>query len=443
MSLLHPFLVIFVDWLVKIITFKNVSNLKLSLTKTIGLVLVVTGLHLLHIEGARLIAPLILPLVAAIVFRPRWSLSQYLFYGLLPFVLVDIFQRLTHIDESLYLILIARESYWPVTLISLIFIAFFLPVGWLFSKVLRLNFITLSSIFQHQIGQKASLLINGALLVYVLVVYPILALSGEVQDFIFTFQTENTTSSLDLFKVYLYLFFTVLLYLNYKAKEYQDLELQRSKDQQVAALANYSQHVESLYRDLRSFRHDYTNVLTSLNEAFNKEDLAGAKQVYETVLARSDRAFYSSKFDIANLANLTNTALKSIFSAKLMEAESKGVALTVEIPEPIGEPDIELLDLVTILSIFLDNAIEAAEQSEDPFLSVAYFQEGQKTLLILENSCQEERVNVKSIYAYGQSSKGQERGIGLANVKSLLAKYPEASLETQSYNHRFKQTLML
>lgn len=45
-------------------------------------------------------------------------------------------------------------------------------------------------------------------------------------------------------------------------------------------LEKYSEQVESLYETLRSFRHDYTNVMISLNEAIqmkrhrsNQDDL--------------------------------------------------------------------------------------------------------------------------------------------------------------------------
>ena len=52
-----------------------------------------------------------------------------------------------------------------------------------------------------------------------------------------------------------------------------------------------------------------------------------------------------------------------------------------------------------------------------------------------------EKIDTKSIFKYGQSSKGQERGIGLANVKEILGKYPHISLMTSSSNYRFRQEL--
>lgn len=133
--------------------------------------------------------------------------------------------------------------------------------------------------------------------------------------------------------------------------------------------------------------------------------------------------------------------MKSILSAKLMEAQAKGLHLTVEIAEPIAAPDMELLDVVTVLSIFLDNAIEASLQTEQKMLNLAYFADGNRKIFVLENSIFDERINTKTIYNYGKSSKGADRGIGLANVKDILDKYPSVSLMTTSSHYLFKQEI--
>lgn len=47
---------------------------------------------------------------------------------------------------------------------------------------------------------------------------------------------------------------------------------------EVAALENYSKHVESLYQEVRSFRHDYANVLMSLKAGIDQGDLDNIKK---------------------------------------------------------------------------------------------------------------------------------------------------------------------
>ena len=136
-----------------------------------------------------------------------------------------------------------------------------------------------------------------------------------------------------------------------------------------------------------------------------------------------------------------NEAFFFFLFAKLGQARHAGIEVAIEIVEPIGLPNMELLDLITLLSIFLDNAIEASLEAEHPSFLFAYFKEGGQAILIIDNAMEKEKLDTKSIFKYGQSSKGEERGIGLANVKEILGKYPHISLMTSSSNYRFRQEL--
>lgn len=442
MSTIHPFLILFVDLLVKWIIFLSISNQKLPHYQSLLIVLGLTLVTFINPGIMLFLEPFYFLLMTLFFLKPHWTKAQVIFYSFLPFVTVDLYERLSNVYNGMRFVLLDGERAWLLTSVLVIFQLTALLIGFLLIKVLHLNFTTLTSIFHYGIGKRAALLLNGTMLLYAFLLHPLLLVSGNEQKFEIILGSETAQSTLNLFALYVYIFIALLIYLNYKAKEYLDKELQRSKDQQLAALSSYSTHVESLYKELRSFRHDYTNVLTSLNEAFKQDDLATAKDIYQTVIAQSDKKFYHSKYDIANLANLTNPAMKSMISAKLMEAQAKGLHLTVEIAEPISEPQMELLDVVTILSIFLDNAIEASQETEDKVLNLAYFADGDQRIFVLENSIAQERINTKTIYKYGKSSKGDDRGIGLANVKDILAKYPSVSLNTTSGNHRFRQELI-
>lgn len=79
--------------------------------------------------------------------------------------------------------------------------------------------------------------------------------------------------------------------------------------------------------------------------------------------------------------------------------------------------------------------------SAEKSLLVAYFEDQGKKILIIENSTAEEKIQTKSIFSYGKSSKGAGRGIGLANVQRLLSRYPSFILITTSQAFRFRQEL--
>lgn len=242
---------------------------------------------------------------------------------------------------------------------------------------------------------------------------------------------------------YFPIFLGFLFYINYIVKLEQNNEIQKIKDTQIRAMKNYSNHVESLYKEIRGFRHDYSNILISLNESIKNEDISAVKEIYHTVLANSGQRFKHSKYDIAHLSNLNNAAMKSIVSAKLIEAQNYGIELNVEIEESISEPNsIELVEFLQMLSIFLDNAIEATLEASAPRLSFIYFEDHSQKVLVIGNTSKDEKVDTKQVFTAGYSTKGENRGLGLANVKEILERNPDIVLKTESRDYYFKQELI-
>ena len=233
----------------------------------------------------------------------------------------------------------------------------------------------------------------------------------------------------------------MLLYFNAVSKERLKQEILEQKDRQLQELATYSQHVEMLYGEIRAFRHDYLNILTSLKLSIEHEDLNAIREVYENVLRESGQQFYDSKFDIAKLSHIENPAVKSVLSAKLLEAQNKGIGISVEIDEPVRDLFIEVLDFITFLSILCDNAIEASLESDDPQLTLVMLQEENSLTLIVENSTKAEKIDLARIFEKDYSSKGDGRGLGLYKIQQLLEKYPKTTVSTKSSNYRFTQSL--
>lgn len=434
-------LILAVDWLIKVYIFRKISNQSVTKEQLVLLISGIALLYLIHPQTSLLLEPLYLPLWLVLVLKPYWKPKQILYYGFLPFVVGELVPRIVGTYSAKYILLVEDPYEVDIFVLALLAYSVLFVIYLLFMKILVIDFKVINQMFyRSQFNRLMWVLITG-LLTYSIVVHPILVLSGQEQEAVLTFQADGIEASVDLILAYLILFVSGVIYLNYKSKDLLADELQTAKDNQLAALSSYSQHVESLYEELRSFRHDYTNVLVSLNLAIQERDMEQVEQIYQSVMADSDKSFYQSKYDIAKLANLQDPAMKSLLSAKLMEAQVRGIDLTVEIAEPIAAPAMDLIECIQILSIFLDNAIEATLVADQPSLLVAYFQEGREKILIIENSTAEEKLATSQLFTKGYSSKGSGRGIGLANVRTILSKYPQVSLQTTSYKHRFSQVL--
>ena len=357
-----------------------------------------------------------------------------IFYGLYPVVMESLIGRLLafYVFPMLGIVLVheASVSWYDALLELLVFPAY---IG--ITKLLKLDFTDLKVGFQRQYFNRFLLPMDLSMFVYLLSVVGLVVFEDIIPH------ADALRKQLN--SIYLILFFVMLLYFNAVSKERLKQEILEQKDRQLQELATYSQHVEMLYGEIRAFRHDYLNILTSLKLSIEHEDLNAIREVYENVLRESGQQFYNSKFDIAKLSHIENPAVKSVLSAKLLEAQNKGIGISVEIDEPVRDLFIEVLDFITFLSILCDNAIEASEEASQPHVSIALFKNGAQETFIIENSIKEEGIDISEIFSFGASSKGEERGVGLYTVVKIVESYPNASLNTICQNQVFRQILTM
>ena len=241
---------------------------------------------------------------------------------------------------------------------------------------------------------------------------------------------------------YALLFLATLVYINATFSERLKEEVLLQKDRQISDLANYSQQIEKLYTDLRRFRHDYLNVLSSIKYGIDSKDMAIISDIYDNILEKTKTRIEGKQYEIANLINIKDEAVKGVLASKILEAQGQSITIHLEVSDIFEVSRMELLDFITVLSIFLDNAIEASLDSSAKEVNIALIS-GETKVVIVENTIDQESINTVGIFKLGRSSKGEGRGIGLSTVREILGKYTNCSLSTQSKDYRFKQTLKI
>ncbi|HEL1811255.1 TPA: GHKL domain-containing protein [Streptococcus suis] len=429
----------FIDILIRLYIFQQISGFKIEKKKRITIAVIITLASILLSSTFQLWEPFSLLLIVSFL-KTDWNKTQKIFYCLLPFVIGDMFQRII----GLYLrfifdidIVTLNSSPFFNILLTLLLVPFYT----IFFKGLGIESKNLRVDTLNQDFKKIFIGLNVFFITYFLIIRSMIQLEIAIENGL-NLKIDTYFIRTNVLLIYFILFTVSMLYLNYKKKEKQEKEIQELKDKQLTDLGRYSRHVESLYKEIRSFRHDYTNILVSLNEAIKEGDLVAIRTIYSEVIADSDRKFYDGKYDIARLSNIQNPAVKSLLSSKMLEAQKKGIAISVEVDAEIEPPALELIEFITILSILLDNAIDAAEQCVNGNIVFAYFQEDDRKIIVVENTTVEDKVSTSHIFEYGHSTKGDNRGIGLANVKTILDNYPKFSISTNSSNHRFVQELV-
>lgn len=355
-----------------------------------------------------------------------------IFYGLYPVVVESLFNRILAFFVFPLLGVSMRETassgYFSLLIELLIF-----PTYYFLIKSLKIDFKNLQQGFKKQYLNRFLCLINLTMIVYFILLQILLIFEDVINSAIFYRQY--------LIGIYTILFLIMLIYINTTFKDRLEEEIIYQKNRQLEDLANYNRQIESLYNELRNFRHDYINILSSIKTGIDNRDIDIISGVYNSVLSKTTEQFQNPKYNITNLIKVKNEAVKSILSAKLLEAQSKGINISVEAEKDFSESQMELLDFVTILSILMDNAIEGAQSAQSSEITVALFNSGNTNVLIIENTTDVAKIDTSDIFLCGFSSKGKDRGIGLYNVANILKKYPNVSIITQSKDFHFRQTI--
>ena len=356
------------------------------------------------------------------------------FYGLFPIILVNLFYR----GVSYFVLPFLGQGIVdgdgnPVFLLMMIFVSSIVLV---FLKWLDYDFTSMSK-ENLDIGfQKSLTKINWAMGAYYLVMQSLSYLEYE--------QGIQSTTVRHLILVFYLLFFMgVIKKLDTYLKEKLQEKLNQEQTLRYRDMERYSRHIEELYKEVRSFRHDYTNLLTSLRLGIEEEDMEQIKEVYDSVLKDSSQKLQDNKYDLGRLVNIRDKALKSLLAGKFLKARDKNIVFNVEVPEEIQVEGMSLLDFLTIVSILCDNAIEASAEASQPHVSIAFLKNGAQETFIIENSIKEEGIDISEIFSFGVSSKGEERGVGLYTVMKIVESYPNASLNTTCQNQVSRQVLTM
>ena len=248
-----------------------------------------------------------------------------------------------------------------------------------------------------------------------------------------------------LIAIFILVIVLLVVYLNIKTRQLDKQRIQQLKDTQLADLTSYVQQIETMYDELRSFRHDYHNVLISLNQSIKTKDLSVIEDTYTRILETEGIVLKDEHYALGKLNNLKTLPIKGIFSTHIIQAWQKNIPVHLEIEDIIQNEPIEVLDYVRITSILLDNAIEAAKKAENPFITIVFLKNAteREIQLTIENSCPDKPIDIVSIFDKDFSTKGKNRGLGLATIQTILQNYTNLSLQTEYQDGVFRQILMI
>ena len=206
-------------------------------------------------------------------------------------------------------------------------------------------------------------------------------------------------------------------------------------------LQEYMLQIEELYQNVREFRHDFSNIMASMSVYMDRNDMEGLKKYYDKQVYPMSCLLDKEKDVVSRLHNLEIIELKGLISIKINFALEMKIKVELEITEKIEAVNMEIIDLVRIMGILLDNAIEASQECEEPCIELGIIKMDQGVAFIVRNTYVKKDLDYSKLGSIGTTSKGERRGIGLYNIRNIINEYDNVIMDTEYSQNYFTQTL--
>lgn len=210
-----------------------------------------------------------------------------------------------------------------------------------------------------------------------------------------------------------------------------DALITRRVDEQRRMLEEAYGQLEDLNQTLRRQRHDFKNhlqVVYSLTEMGAHDDVKDyVQRIYEDVQS------------VGSLLRTAVPAVNALLGAKAADARERGIAFELELSSSWEDLSIPGWELCRILGNLIDNAMDALAGTENARICVHIGENIPDFTLCVENNGPEIPAKLRDdIFLPGFSTKGTDRGSGLAIVRELVQNYGgELLLESTAESTRF------
>ena len=192
--------------------------------------------------------------------------------------------------------------------------------------------------------------------------------------------------------------------------------LSRKIDKQLAAYQRelidiQYQEVDTMYRQIRGWRHDYRNHIQVMKALAEGGDLKGLRRYLdelETDLSTVDTVIKTG-----------NPMADAIINSKISLARAKDIPVTIDAHVPVKLKMSEL-DLCCILGNLFDNAIEAnlALPAGERMIRVYMDMKGTQLYISFTNFTASHKM--QKVGGRFRSTKGEGHGFGLIRIDSII-----------------------
>jgi sensor histidine kinase YesM len=218
--------------------------------------------------------------------------------------------------------------------------------------------------------------------------------------------------------------FILILYLIFVYDGLREQQKKRIEEQNVSLRQQevYIESLEGLQREVRRFRHDFKNMMSGMYMQAKEGDLEAIQSYIQEMTSDFDMQVGSQIRIMNQLANIRVAEVKGLFLEKIKVMQEEEIHCELEVLKPFEKTGLRSTDLCRCLGILLDNAMEEVRGKKDGKIHVMISSQSGCTTFRVKNTMHSS-VDFHKIGTLGYSTKGENRGIGLANYKKILERY--------------------
>lgn len=205
----------------------------------------------------------------------------------------------------------------------------------------------------------------------------------------------------------------------------------------------HNRSLKELLDSIRVFKHDYNNLIHAIGGYVSCGDIKGLEKYYQGASKEAKRV---NRIESISPIKINEPSIYGLIAGKYEFADSKGVDFNFESIFDYQKLDMPIYDFCKVLGILLDNAIEAAEEVDGLKEVNMYVRENRNEgyqAFVIENTYANKNVDTEQIYEKDFSTKNRNSGIGLWEVRRIVNKFDNVTLNTSKSDDYFRQELYI
>ena len=202
----------------------------------------------------------------------------------------------------------------------------------------------------------------------------------------------------------------------------------------------YNKTLHILHDNVRGFKHDFDNIVTTIGGYIKTNDMEGLEKYYSQLQEDCSKV---NNLYILNPDIINNPGIYNLLTTKYSEAEENGIKVNLTFLLDLNELHMKIYEFARILGILLDNAIDAASECDEKVLNIVFRNEAKnnRNIILIENTYKDKNVDLNQIFNKGITGKENHTGLGLWEIRQILKKNNNVNLYTNKNEKYFTQQL--